>query len=55
MAIRGWGRTYQLRASISRIKAMVFRKSLTFFRYELEESNVGLLAKINYESSILSR
>ena len=29
------GRTYSLRASISRSKAMVFRKSLTFFRYEL--------------------
>ena len=35
MATRGWGLTYPLRASISRIKAMVFRKSLTFFRYEL--------------------
>lgn len=53
--IHGWGLTCLPRVSTSRIKAMVFRKSLTFFRYELEESNVGLLAKINYENSILSR
>ena len=55
MAIRGWGRTYPLRASISRIKAMVLGSPKLSFGMSLEESNGGLLTMTNYENPILPR
>lgn len=55
MAIHGSDQTYLPRASISRIKTMVLGSPKLSFAMSLEESNVGLLAKTNYESSILSR
>lgn len=45
MATRGWGRTYPLKVSTSRIKAMVLGSPKLSFAMSLEESNVDNLLR----------